>query len=226
MHTTSTPGFLPTIRSLILELLDEIDLIPAARREHLRQLAAHIRSKRAEDQVVRLNFICTHNSRRSHLAQIWMSVAAAWFKITGIETFSGGTEATALNPRAVAALRRAGFQIDDPGGDNPHYRIRFSEAGKELAAWSKVYDDAANPAERFIAVMTCSDADENCPFIPGAELRFPLTYDDPKMADGTPEEERRYDERVREIGREMLFLAETATKPSPPVDNRYEQLPG
>ncbi|MBV6655633.1 MAG: hypothetical protein KI786_17825, partial [Mameliella sp.] len=122
------------------------------------------------------------------------------------------TEATAFNPRAVAAIQRIGFKVDDPGGANPLYRVSFGEDLDPLVSFSKTYDDAANPTQHFAAIMTCSDADEHCPFIPGAEFRLPLTYEDPKLADDTPEEANRYDERVRQIGREMLYAMQLVAK--------------
>ena len=62
--------------------------------------------------------------------------------------------------------------------------------------------------------MTCSDADENCPFIPGAEMRLPLTYEDPKEADDKPEERAVYDERVRQIGREIFYAMQLISENS------------
>jgi arsenate reductase len=128
-----------------------------------------------------------------------------------METYSGGTEATACNLRAVAALKRVGFRIENPGGKNPHYRLHFSEDAKPLLCFSKKYDDPVNPREGFFAVMTCSEADENCPFIPGAKHRVPLTYRDPKEADGTPLESACYDGRCRQIATEMFYLMEQLT---------------
>ncbi|PHN03950.1 low molecular weight phosphatase family protein [Flavilitoribacter nigricans] len=195
----------PAIEKIIRELLREADRIPEPRKLELQQLADYIGQRLEQDLPVQLNFICTHNSRRSHLGQIWAAVAATYFALPGIKTFSGGTEATAFNPRAVAALERIGFRIQPAGGENPRYEIRYSDTATPLTAWSKTYNDPSNPAREFAAIMTCSDADENCPFIPGAELRLPLTYRDPKEADGTPQEGQRYDERARQIGRELLW---------------------
>jgi arsenate reductase len=124
--------------------------------------------------------------------------------LAGVESYSGGTEVTAFNPRAVAALARAGFQIEDPGGENPHYRVRYAPEAPALACFSKVYDDPANPEADFAAVMTCAQAEAACPFIPGA-TRIALPYQDPKEADGTPAEGARYDERVRQIGGELIY---------------------
>lgn len=187
-------------------LLAEADLISDERKALLAKLAAYIRQKQAKNALVSLHFICTHNSRRSHISQIWAATAAAYFELEGIRTYSGGTEATAFNTRAVAAMERAGFQIKNPGGENPHYQVSFSPVFPALECFSKTFDDPINPHKEFAAIMTCSDADENCPFIPGTELRLPLTYDDPKAADDTPEETTRYDERVRQIGREIFFV--------------------
>jgi arsenate reductase len=195
----------PVLKEYIEELLGEIHLIPEERKELLVQLATYIREKSANDHPVALNFICTHNSRRSHLGQIWAATAANYYGLDNVSTYSGGTEATAFNPRAVAAMKRAGFQIENPGGNNPHYRVSFSPDAPALECFSKTFDDPFNPQKNFAAIMTCSDADENCPFIPGVELRLPLTYNDPKEADDTPEETARYDERVRQIGREIFY---------------------
>lgn len=198
--------FYPELKNYIENLLPEIAAISETRKKSLERVANYISKKRAADEDVDLTFICTHNSRRSHFGQIWAAAAAAWYGIDGIYTYSGGTEATAFNPRAVAAAQRAGFQIRNPGGENPHYEVSFAENGPVLECFSKTYDDPYNPQSDFAAIMTCSDADENCPFIPGAELRAPITYEDPKAADDTPAETARYDERCRQIAVEMFYL--------------------
>lgn len=196
---------LDDVRQLAEELLAERVLIPEARKELLNRLTSYLVQKLAANEPVSLNFICTHNSRRSHLGQIWAATAAAYFGLPNIATYSGGTESTAFNPRAVAALKQVGFQIENPGGGNPHYQVHYASAAPPLVCFSKTFDDSVNPEKQFAAIMTCSDADENCPFIPGAELRLPLTYEDPKIADDTPEEAARYEERLRQIGREILY---------------------
>ena len=194
----------PILKEYINSLLPAMEGIPSTRRELILGLSRFL--NQAGPGGVSLTFICTHNSRRSHFGQVWAAVAAAWYGVEGMKTFSGGTEATAFNPRAVAALDRAGFQVENPGGSNPVYRVAFSADEPSLECFSKTFDDPANPSSDFVAVMTCSDADENCPFIPGANFRIPLTYQDPKEADGTMEEVARYDERCRQIATEMFFL--------------------
>jgi arsenate reductase len=198
-------SFYPELASYIDGMIQETDRIAPDRKDLLARLAAYVRKNKDQGQSVKLTFICTHNSRRSHISQIWAAAAAAWYGLDYITTFSGGTEATAFNPRAVSAMKRAGFQIEDPGGENPHYSVHFSAAAAPVECFSKTFDDPFNPDKGFAAIMTCSDADENCPFIPGVEMRLPLTYDDPKEADDTPQETSRYDERVRQIGREIFY---------------------
>ena len=182
------------------------DRIPDERKERLQKLAWFVRDKIKAGKEAKLIFICTHNSRRSHMGQWWARVAADYYEVPNVRTFSGGTEATAFNPRAVAALERAGFAIEKISeGDNPHYKVTYASDTPAQEAFSKKYDDAANPQEDFAAIMTCSQADENCPFVPGATLRVAIPYEDPKEADGTPEETTRYDERSKQIATEMLY---------------------
>lgn len=192
----------PSLARTVAALTQEFRTIPAARRQRLAQLAAYVRSQ--PPGQAKLNFICTHNSRRSHLGMIWAVVAANHYGLL-VSSFSGGTEATAFNPRAVAALERAGFRVRNPGGANPHYEVSFAQNQPALICFSKRYDDPVNPDKQFAAVMTCSEADEACPLIVGTDLRLPLTYEDPKEADDTPQERLRYDERVAQIGRELLY---------------------
>jgi protein-tyrosine-phosphatase len=181
--------------------------IAEERRALLDDLAAYVHDRIEVGDPARLIFICTHNSRRSHMCQIWAQTAAGYHGIDGVETFSGGTEATAFDPRAVAALRRAGFEIHAQSkGDNPVYEVRPGEGGPRMEAFSKVYSDPPNPVTDFCAVMTCSQADEACPYVRGASQRLAIWYDDPKAWDGTGQEAEMYDERCRQIGREMFYV--------------------
>lgn len=196
----------PVLNQTVRELEQTFDQIPARRRELLEQLTAYIGEKKKAGLPVNLVFICTHNSRRSHMGQLWALAAAACYDIGKVQAYSGGTEATAFNPRAVQAMQQAGFGIEALSQDpNPVYAVTYAPAAPPARIWSKAFDDPANPASGFAAVMTCSDADENCPLIPGAEKRLALTYDDPKAFDDTPQEAEKYRERARQIGREILY---------------------
>ncbi|TRO65250.1 low molecular weight phosphatase family protein [Christiangramia sabulilitoris] len=189
-----------------LYALKELE-IPEARKEILQPLIDYIREKKRTDKEIRLNFICTHNSRRSQLAQVWAQAISDHF---GIKTvcFSGGTEETAFFSSAIDALRRAGFKIDANNDTNPEIKVSYSEESNPLICYSKVFDSPVNPSDGFAALMTCSHADENCPFIQGAEIRIPLDYEDPKKFDGTPEAAGKYTERSDQIASEMIYVFE------------------
>src|SRR5690606_11391858 len=85
--------------------------ISEERKTVLRPLADYIQTKIETGQTIRLNFICTHNSRRSHLSQIWAQTMAYHFGITNVFCYSGGTEATAMFPKIAETLSDQGFQI-------------------------------------------------------------------------------------------------------------------
>jgi arsenate reductase len=186
--------------------------IPAERKESLDLITAFVKERKAAGATADLTFICTHNSRRSHLSQLWAATAAWHFTQDHVRTYSGGTEATAFNPRAVAAVERAGFSVVKPEGKNPRYEVSFSTERAAERCWSKTYSDPANPQKDFCAVMTCSQADAACPIVHGALDRISLPYDDPKAADGTPEEAARYDERCLQIAAEMFYVMQQAAR--------------
>ena len=151
--------------------------------------------------------ICTHNSRRSHMGQLWLLAASVYYDIAQVETFSGGTEGTAFNPRAVAAMQRAGFEIEKMDeNDNPKYKVTLGSNIESQHLFSKKYSHEVNPQKGFAAVMVCSDADEACPIVFGAEHRVAIPFDDPKAFDGTVQEATKYDERCHQIAREMFFV--------------------
>jgi arsenate reductase (thioredoxin) len=203
----STPHIFDRLEESLWRARSERELIGNDRRQQLDELARMISERIAADGEAQLIFICTHNSRRSHLSQLWAQAAVVWNGREDIACFSGGTEATAFNPSAVQALRNAGFDIDTgDAGTNPRYEVRYAAASEPLIAFSKEYGHASNPSGGFIAVMTCSHADEGCPVVLGASQRISLPYDDPKEADGTPQEAAVYEERSRQIAREMVFV--------------------
>lgn len=188
-----------------------VGLLPAARKTALEAVASFVSAARRHGRVAELVFVCTHNSRRSQMAELWATVAAAHFGIDRVRAYSGGTEVTEFNPRAVAAVERAGFVVLNPGGENPHYQVSFGDPSDRTVCFSKKYDDPSNPKEGFAAVMTCSDADQACPVVSGAALRTTIRYEDPKAADGTPGEASVYDERCEQIATEMLYLFSRVT---------------
>ena len=204
-----TTLWLPKLDTKISEIENQSYKLSPARAELLGEAASEIAKSIQEKPIVGLNFICTHNSRRSHLSQVWAAVAATYHGIDAIQCFSGGTEATACNPRVVRSLRRAGFSVvtQTPQDPNPLYWLQYAETVQPVELFSKTYDCESNPGGDFYAMMCCDDADQKCPLITGADGRVALHYRDPKESDGTPEEAITYDQRRDEIGAEMFFLA-------------------
>ncbi|CAI9673282.1 MULTISPECIES: low molecular weight phosphatase family protein [Elizabethkingia] len=177
------------------------------RKNVLWPLIGYIQKKINDKQRININFICTHNSRRSHLSQIWAQAAASYFNIPGVHCYSGGTEETALFPKIIETLKIQGFNIlKISDGNNPVYAIKYSANTPPVIGFSKKYDNPFNPEDSYAAVMTCSQADEGCPFIAGAEVRIPITFEDPKKSDNTPEQTQVYAERSLQITAEMLYV--------------------
>ncbi len=183
------------------------ETIATDRKDLLDELAAFIQEKVNNQQEIRLNFICTHNSRRSHLSQVWAQTLASYFSIKSVFCYSGGTEATALFPMAAETLKNTGFNVNILGdGENPVYAIKYAENEHPVIGFSKKYDDPFNPKSGFAAIMTCSEADGGCPFIAGAERRIALTYEDPKAFDNTPQQAEKYWERSVQIATELYYV--------------------
>jgi arsenate reductase len=205
------PLFYPALADTIANL--PFAAIPTERLQLLDEMADYLIAKSRKGEEIRLNFICTHNSRRSQLSQVWAQTAAAYYGIAAA-CYSGGVEVTAFNERAVAALQRDGFKVIQKGEDNPVYLVYPGEDIEPIVTFSKVFDDSFNANKGFAALMTCDHADENCPVIPGAERRFPLRYEDPKAFDDTVQEEEMYTKRSRQIGAELVYLFEKVSKSS------------
>lgn len=196
---------LPEIQSLVRSF--DFETISKDRKDILQPLIDFIQLKFEQQREIRLNLICTHNSRRSHLSQVWAQTAAYYYGIQNVFCYSGGTEATALFPKVAETLEKSGFKIKKLSeGNNPVYAIKFSENEVPIIVFSKTYDDDFNPANEFAAIMTCSHADVGCPFIAGAEKRIPVTYDDPKAFDNTAQQSEKYQERSQHIATEMFYV--------------------
>lgn len=195
----------PKIKSTIDQV--SFETISEERKQVLAPLIQFIQSKVNNELTIRLNFICTHNSRRSHLSQVWAQTAAAYHNIKNVFCYSGGTEATALFPKVAETLVNTGFEVKIISeGDNPIYAIKYNTNDHPVIGFSKSYEDDFNPQSEFAAILTCSQADGGCPFIAGAEKRIPITFDDPKAFDNTPLQTEKYQERSIQIATEFLYV--------------------
>ena len=193
----------PKIKSTIDQV--SFETISEERKQVLAPLIQFIQSKVNSELTIRLNFICTHNSRRSHLSQVWAQTAASYHNIENVFCYSGGTEATALFPKVAETLVNTGFEVKIISeGDNPIYAIKYNTNDHPVIGFSKSYEDDFNPQSEFAAILTCSQADGGCPFIAGAEKRLPITFDDTKAFDNTPLQTEKYQERSIHIDTEFL----------------------
>ena len=200
------------LESYIKNIESNFKNISQKRKNILIQLNNYLLHKYKNKQTANLIFICTENSRRSHFAQIWAATSISYYRLNDINSFSGGTKISELNKRAINVLRKAGFKITNPAGDKPVYKISFSKKINPLECFSKKYDSSFNPNEYFAAIMICSDAEKTCPYIPKAEARIFLPYNDPKIFDGTNLEEKYYKETCEKIAIEMLFVMKNIKK--------------
>ncbi len=202
------------LNSSVIELIKEFNLITETQKKELENLALAINESITKYGKAEITVICTHNSRRSQLGQLWIKVAAIHYGIKNIYTFSGGTEATSFNYRMVNAVKEYGFkvkQLDENA--NPKYHIPLGEEDESMdILFSKVYSENYNPQSNYIAIMVCSQADEGCPFVAGASKRISLPYIDPKEFDDTEFESFKYLEKVKEIGRDMLYMTSKIKK--------------
>ena len=194
-----------TITNIIKDL--DSNAISNERKQILQPLITYIKGKVESHKPVRLNFICTHNSRRSHLSQIWAQVMGSYYGIHDLTTYSGGTEATAMFPVVVDTLRDQGFQISQLSeGNNPVYSVKYTDNDPAIIGFSKEFSDDFNPKSEFAAIMTCSSADQGCPIVLGCEQRVAVTFEDPKASDGTPQQKETYASRSLEIATELKYV--------------------
>lgn len=206
METKITTKLNPPLTQYIEAAKKDFEKIPADRKAQLKKIALFLHTKLNAEKKADVIFICTHNSRRSHMGQLWAYAAANYYGIKGISSYSGGTEATAFHPNAIKALTKAGFSITKKSAStNPKYEVKYAADEPAVTLFSKKYMDAPNPTTNFAAVMTCAHADKTCPIVQGASVKIAIPYEDPKEADGKPNQDEIYNKRCKQIATEVLY---------------------
>ena len=197
------------INNIIISLEDNLKV----RTSSLMSVSKYIRKKSINKNKVNLVFICTHNSRRSQLAQVWAYVASRYYKLDYIVTFSGGTEVSKFNLNAISSLKRAGLEVKKFNNQKPFfYLVKSSKKDLGLKCFSKKYNSDWNPKNNFISIITCSNADKECPNIVGADKKVFIPYKDPKFSDGSDLKKAIYDQSCFIIAQEMFFIMKNVKK--------------
>ncbi|MGB1033050.1 MAG: protein-tyrosine-phosphatase [Flavobacteriales bacterium] len=200
------------VNSSIRKYIEQLDVssVSIERRQVLSQIADLLLNRKDLKHYL---FVCTHNSRRSQLAQAWFAMIAHAYGVDFLDVHSAGTEATAFYPSAIETLKQAGMVISiESQDDNPKVTISFSEEAPSILAFSKTLDHGSIPKEGMVAVMTCGHADQNCPMVLGAEVRISLNYIDPKWSDNTEEEQAIYMACSQLIATEIKFIFDSIAK--------------
>lgn len=203
------------IHESILNFIASLDIstIKEERKEQLLVLVNYLQQKVDNNETIQLNFVCTHNSRRSHLAQVWAQTMAVYFDMS-VTCYSAGTEATRVYKGIIDTLSETGFECTTLAEqNNAIYAARYAKTMHPVILFSKTINHSFNPEEGFAAIMTCSQADEGCPFVPGAYARFAITYEDPKVFDNTKQEKAMYAERSLQIATECYYIFSSVNKP-------------
>ncbi len=173
----------------------------------LNEIVNYIYKKTSENKIPKLNFICTHNSRRSQFCQFWATFFSNYYHIK-CEVYSGGTVETEVYKSVINNISDYGFNISLKKCKNPVYSINFKN--QNLGNYfSKFYNNFENPKNEFAAIMTCTDVENNCPLVEGSEIKFSLPYKDPKKHDMSKNEKNEYKKTSEKIASEMNYLFKT-----------------
>ena len=194
------------LTTYIKKVILDIDKISNKRKKPLLEIVDYVKQGSLNKNRANITFICTHNSRRSQLAQCWGIASSQYYNLKNINFFSGGMEITSFNINALNALKRSGFIIDQKGQKEQTYLLKTSKNYDGQKFYSKRYDYKSNPQIKFLAIMTCSDADKKCPIVKGADKKIFLPYQDPRVSDGSGLEESVYDQSCYTIAQEMFYL--------------------
>jgi hypothetical protein len=204
---TPKPDLNPKLLTYCKSILSEFNQIDEETKASLNELANYISEQQKEKKAINLLFVCTSNSRRSHMAQVWSQIASVYYDVKMVSKFSGGTEQTKVNKNAILALEKTGIEFQsNQQSENPIWTAVIGDEINPIVLFSKKYTYSTNPTQNFGAIMVCSEADKSCPNVNGADFRLGLPYQDPKAFDNTPQQNEKYDERCRQIAREMFYV--------------------
>ena len=147
-------------------------------------------------------FMCTHNSRRSQLSEVWANILSNRLNLK-LSFFSAGTEKTKVYKEVIETLCRVGVDINKEG--------KLNLTSNTINIYSKTLDEIKE--DKFIGIMNCSDAEKHCPLDPRSKKNIKLFYDDPKKYDRTTKESDEYDRTCRLIASELNAIFKLLVDP-------------
>lgn len=189
-------------------LEEEFSLITPKKVEKLNTLRQYILQKQ-DCQLANILFLCKENSLKSHLAQIWLAVAADYYNYSYVKSYSGGFDTGYVDPDTIRSLQKIGFQIDSYSQSfrhNPYHYVSWTETSSFFLTYSKKYSEEPNPKDTFASIFVCDKPESEYEPLDGSELFLALEYENPKNMKTTDNTTQRYYQLNRQIGREMLYV--------------------
>jgi arsenate reductase len=123
------------------------------------------RCKEVRIRKTKVLFLCTGNSARSQMAEIFLRKHAG----DRFEVYSAGLEPKGINPYTVRVMEEIGFSLD--GQD------------------SKSLTEYMGQVHFGYLITVCADAEEKCPSVfPGMGQRLHWGFEDPAIFVGSEEE--------------------------------------
>ena len=189
-------------------LEDEFNNVPDSTQEQLKVAGTYIINRLNNGQIASISFVCEHNSRKSHLGQIWTTLATQYYQLDHVKCYSGGTTPTYVNQRIINALGNTGIQISEKGiaGHGPKYLLDYGKSSRGFEIFSKRFDHPMNPDTNYLAISLCLNPDECCPISYGADKQLSIPYEDLQPFGNTPLESAKYDEQCRMVARDMFYM--------------------
>lgn len=182
-------------------------MLSEQRKKQLQPLIDYILNKKSKKERVNLIYICVQNSRRSHLAQVIAQDTAFKYKIEDVHCYSGGIEVTRIHPNTLKVLEKMGYKfVLKEDSQNPVFELYYNKAESPILLYSKTFESIIPSIHSFAAVMVCSETETNCPYVPGAEKKFLIPYEDPKLADNSENPLESYWQIAQQIKEEMEFV--------------------
>ncbi|MFD1294284.1 hypothetical protein ACFQ5N_10590 [Lutibacter holmesii] len=168
----------------------------------LESIATAIVQTLKQNKTVNLNYISTNNSQRSQISQVWSTYAAHYFKLSNINSFSGGTNVTSFHRKTVKTLQKVGFtfKIIEFSHQNPTYAIGYHNYIKPILVFSKLYNHDLNPSPFFAITNNAFE------IIPEAIQQFEMPFNNINNFEHSINKAEEYAALNKQIAGEIHFI--------------------